>query len=92
MRKLKIIEHISLDGVIQAPGSRMRMATTHTTDGRCPIAIPPREKRPSRRTASPLMLLGRCTYDIWSGFKAMDTATPHASRIKSRVSSIVEVG
>jgi hypothetical protein len=53
MRKLKIIEHISLDGVIQAPAARMKMATTHTADGRCPIAIPPREKWSSRRIASP---------------------------------------
>jgi hypothetical protein len=44
MRKLKIIEHIWLDGVIQAPG-RVRMATTLTADGRRRIAIP-RESAP----------------------------------------------
>jgi hypothetical protein len=39
MRKLKIIEHISLDGVIQLPAARMKTATTHTADGRSRIAM-----------------------------------------------------
>jgi hypothetical protein len=43
MRKIKIIEHISLDGVIRVLVVRTK-TTTHTADGRCRIAIPPRER------------------------------------------------
>ena len=38
MRKVRIIEHISLDGVIQAPGGPKKMATTLTAAG--PSRIP----------------------------------------------------
>ena len=48
MRKLKIFEHISLDGVIQVRGSG--------EDGD--------------------LLLGRRTYDIWSGFWPMAPSSP----------------
>ncbi len=33
MRKIKIIEHISLDGVIQVPEARAKTATSHTATG-----------------------------------------------------------
>ena len=34
MRNLRIIEHISLDGVIQAPAGEAKTATIPTADGR----------------------------------------------------------
>ena len=39
MRKLKIIEHISLDGVIQVSGEPGRGATSHTATGPRRIAL-----------------------------------------------------
>jgi hypothetical protein len=42
MRNLKNFEHISLDGVIQAPGAN-EDGDYHTADGRCRFAIPPVE-------------------------------------------------
>ena len=39
MRKIKIIEQISLDGVIQAPADETKTATTRMADGRCHISI-----------------------------------------------------
>jgi dihydrofolate reductase len=66
MRKLKIIEHISLDGVIQ-----------HSADGddfpysdwTAPYRSPAgRDALLAAQGASFDLLLGRRTYDIWSGF------------------------
>ena len=66
MRKLKIIEHISLDGVIQ-----------HSADGdgfpysdwTAPYRTPAgREVILAEHGESFDLLLGRRTYDIWSGF------------------------
>jgi dihydrofolate reductase len=55
MRKIRIIEHISLDGMIQAPG-------VPGEDGDCPYGgwtVP--------HAGPAVFLLGRRTYDIWSG-------------------------
>ena len=84
MRKLKIIEHISLDGVIQAPGGRMKTATTHTADGRCRIAIPPREKRSSRRIAKPFdLLLGPTHLRYLVGLLAEGPEQPFADSLNA---------
>ncbi len=69
MRKLKIIEHISLDGVIQAPGGP-------TEDGDYPHGgwtVPHRDPVVggailAEHAKSFDLLLGRRTYDIWAGF------------------------
>jgi dihydrofolate reductase len=66
MRKLKIIEHISLDGVIQhsADGGDFRYA-----DWTAPYRTPAgREAIIAAHGESFDLLLGRRTYDIWSGF------------------------
>ena len=69
MRKIKIIEHISLDGVIQAPGGPNEdppypyggWAGPHADpDGRAAIVAAHGEAFD--------LLLGRRTYDIWTGF------------------------
>lgn len=69
MRKLKIIEHISLDGVIQAPGGP-------NEDGDYPYGgwsqayrDPEVGKTVLAAHSEPFdLLLGRRTYDIWSGY------------------------
>jgi dihydrofolate reductase len=81
MRKLKIIEHISLDGVIQ-----------HSADGdNFPYSdwtVPYRT--PAGRDAVTAahgehfdLLLGRRTYDIWSGFWPTATGSPIGDRINA---------
>jgi dihydrofolate reductase len=81
MRKLKIIEHISLDGVIQ-----------HSDDG---DGFPYPEWTVPYRTPAGRdlilaafgqsfdLLLGRRTYDIWSGFWANAPSSPMADRINA---------
>ncbi len=76
MRKLKIIEHISLDGVIQVSGE----------DGGFPYADWTAPYRtPAGRDAVIAehggrfdLLLGRRTYDIWSGYWPQAPASPIA--------------
>jgi dihydrofolate reductase len=68
MRKIKILEHISLDGVIQAPGGR-------NEDGDYPYggwSAPYRDPAGLEAIVAAHgkgfdLLLGRRTYDIWSG-------------------------
>lgn len=69
MRKIRIIEHISLDGVIQAPGGRNEDGdypyggwTEPYSDQAVGEAIVAAHSEPFD------LLLGRQTYDIWSGF------------------------
>jgi dihydrofolate reductase len=66
MRKLRILEHISLDGVIQSPGG--------DEDGYAHGGWSPPHADPAARDAifaahrEPFdLLLGRQTYDIWTG-------------------------
>jgi dihydrofolate reductase len=68
MRKLRIIEHVSLDGVIQAPGGSKE-------DGDYPYGGWAAPYSDSAKGAAVVaahgddfdLLLGRRTYDIWSG-------------------------
>ncbi len=81
MRKLKIIEHISLDGVIQ-----------HSADGG---AFPYSDWSAPYRTPAGRdlvmaahgerfdLLLGRRTYDIWSGFWPEAPSSPMGDRINA---------
>ena len=81
MRKLKIIEHISLDGVIQVSGE----------DGDFPYGdwtAPYRS--PAGRDAMLAahgerfdLLLGRRTYDGWSGFWPKAPSSPMADRLNA---------
>ncbi|TWJ00780.1 dihydrofolate reductase [Mucilaginibacter frigoritolerans] len=70
MRKLRIIEHISLDGVIQAPGGRGEDGDDYPHGGwiapfRSPAGC---EAVIEAQGTSFDLLLGRRTYDIWAGF------------------------
>lgn len=69
MRKIRIMEHISLDGVIQAPGGP-------DEDGDYPYggwAVPHSDPTAGKAILDAHgkvfdLLLGRRTYDIWSGY------------------------
>lgn len=81
MRKLKIIEHISLDGVIQVSGE----------DGDFPYADWTAPYRtPAGRDAVLAahgerfdLLLGRRTYDAWSGYWPAAPSSPIADRLNA---------
>ena len=73
MRKIIVLEHISLDGVIQAPGGRDEdksdgfayggwVAPYHDQDEAIETALNKMLNRPLD------LLLGRKTFDIWEGF------------------------
>src|SRR5215469_557952 len=84
MRKLKIIEHISLDGVIQAPGGR-------NEDGDYPYGgwtLRYRDPAAGRAVlaahSEPFdLLLGRRTYDIWSAFWPKAPSNPLADSLNA---------
>jgi dihydrofolate reductase len=69
IRKIRIIEHISLDGVIQAPGGPAEDGDYPCDGWTMPHADPAVGEVivAARREAFDL-LLGRRTYDIWSGY------------------------
>jgi dihydrofolate reductase len=81
MRKLKIMEHISLDGVIQ-----------HSADGgdfpyidwTAPYRTPAgRDVILAAHGASFDLLLGRRTYDLWSGFWPKAPSSPMADGLNA---------
>ena len=81
MRKLRIIEHISLDGVIQ-----------HSADGddfpysdwTAPYRTPAgRDAMLAAHGESFDLLLGRRTYDAWSGFWPKAPSSPMADRLNA---------
>ncbi len=81
MRKLKVIEHISLDGVIQHSADDDDFpysdwtAPYRTAAGRDAVMAAHGERFD--------LLLGRRTYDIWSGFWPKAPGTPIADRINA---------
>ncbi|HTT20182.1 MAG TPA: dihydrofolate reductase family protein [Candidatus Sulfotelmatobacter sp.] len=85
MRKIRILEHISLDGVIQAPGGPEEdpngfkfggWAGPHADpDGGAAIVAAHSETFD--------LLLGRRTYDIWSGFWPKAPKSPMADGINA---------
>ena len=69
MRKIRIFEHISLDGVIQRPADRTKTATTRMADGRRRIELRPGLEAVAEAQGTGFdLLLGRRTYDLWAGF------------------------
>jgi dihydrofolate reductase len=69
MRKIRIIEHISLDGVIQAPGGRDEDGDYAYGGWTAPHSDPVvREAVLAAHGEDFDLLLGRHTYDIWSGY------------------------
>jgi dihydrofolate reductase len=69
MRKLRIIEHVSLDGVIQAPGGKGEDGDYPYSGWSAPFNDPELGKAIVAAHSQPFdLLLGRRTYDIWSGY------------------------
>jgi len=81
MRKLRIIEHISLDGVIQVSGED---GDFPYSDWTAPYRTPAgREEIIAAHGESFDLLLGRRTYDIWSGFWPKAPSSPMADGINA---------
>ncbi len=84
MRKIRIIEHISLDGVIQAPGGP-------NEDGDYPYggwAVPHSDEALGEAIVAAHgdafdLLLGRRTYDIWSAYWPKAESSPMADSINA---------
>src|SRR6202011_2695055 len=81
MKKLKIIEHISLDGVIQASGEDDFPYTDWTVPYRTPAG---REAIIAAQGESFDLLLGRRTYDLWSGFWPKAPSSPMADGLNGQ--------
>ena len=81
MRKLKIIEHISLDGVIQNTNED---GDFPYGDWTAPYRTPAgRDTMLAAHGERFDLLLGRRTYDMWSGFWPTAPSMPFADRINS---------
>lgn len=81
MRKLKIIEHITLDGVIQHSRDDDDFAYSDwTTPYRTPAG---RDAIIAAQGESFDLLLGRRTYDIWSGFWPKAPSSPMADSLNA---------
>jgi dihydrofolate reductase len=75
MRTLKIMEHISLDGVIQSSGEDDFPYADWTAPYRTPAG---RDELFAAHGGSFDLLLGRRTYDAWSGFWPKAPGSPMA--------------
>ena len=79
MRKLKIIEHISLDGVIQVTGDNFPYG-----DWTAPYRTPAGLQVVLAMYGEGFdLLLGRRTYDLWSGFWPKAPKSPMADRLNA---------
>jgi dihydrofolate reductase len=82
MRKLKIFEHISLDGVIQHSADD---GDFPYSDWTAPYRTPTgRDAILAAYGESFDLLLGRRTYDIWSGFWPKAASSPMSDALKAQ--------
>ncbi|HXZ31263.1 MAG TPA: dihydrofolate reductase family protein [Terriglobales bacterium] len=86
MRKLKIMEHISLDGVIQASGEDDFPYADWTVPYRTPAG---RDELLAAHGGRFDLLLGRRTYDMWSGSWPKAPSSPMADGINAATKYIV---
>ena len=80
MRKLKIIEHTSLDGVIQSSGEDGFPYVDWTAPYRTPAG---RDEMLAAHGERFDLLLGRRTYDIWSAFWPKAPSSPMADGLNA---------
>lgn len=80
MRKLKLMEHISLDGVIQASGEDDFPYADWTLPYRTPAG---RDALLAEQGEHFDLLLGRRTYDMWSAFWPKAPSSPMAERLNA---------
>jgi dihydrofolate reductase len=86
MRKLTIIEHISLDGIIQAPGGPDEDRDGDFQQGGWSARYSDpmiRELIVAAHSNAFDLLLGRRTYDIWSGHWPKAKGGPFADRFNA---------
>ena len=87
MRKLKIFEHISLDGVIEISSAESGFPYGEWT---APYRTPAgRELVLALYGEAFDLLLGRRTYDLWSGFWPTAPASPMADRLNAATKYVV---
>ena len=86
MRKLKLIEHISLDGVIQTSGEDDFPYSDWTAPYRTPAG---RDLVLALHGERFDLLLGRRTYDMWSGFWPKAPSSPMADRLNAATKYVV---
>jgi dihydrofolate reductase len=81
MRKIRIMEHISLDGVIQQSADENDFPYSNWT---APYGTPAgRDLLLAAHGESFDLLLGRRTYDMWSGFWPKAPSSPMADRLNA---------
>jgi len=86
MRKLRIIEHVSLDGVMQSSGEDGFPYTDWTAPYRSPAG---RDAMLAAHGERFDLLLGRRTYDMWSSFWPKAGSMPFADRINAATKYVV---
>jgi dihydrofolate reductase len=86
MRKLRIFEHISLDGVIQSSGEDDFPYSNWTEPYRTPAG---RDALFALQGGSFDLLLGRRTYDMWSGFWPKAPSSPMADALNAATKYVV---
>ena len=86
MRKLKICDHISLDGVIQSSGEDGFPYADWTAPYRTPAG---RDELVAAHGGKCDLLLGRRTYDMWSGYWPKAPSSPMADRLNAATKYVV---
>ena len=86
MRTLRIFEHISLDGVIQSSGEDNFPYTDWTAPYRTPAG---RDALLAAHGGRFDLLLGRRTYDMWSGHWPKQPASPMADALNAATKYVV---
>ncbi len=87
MRKIRIMEHISLDGVIQQSADENDFPSgAWTAPYRTPAG---RDAILAAYGESYDLLLGRRTYDMWSGFWPKAPSSPMADRLNAATKYVV---
>jgi dihydrofolate reductase len=90
VRKIRIFEHISLDGVIQISGGPGEDADFPYGDWTAPYRSPAGlAKLVDRHGEHFDLLLGRRTYDIWSGSWPKAPKSPMADRLNAATKYVV---
>jgi dihydrofolate reductase len=86
MRKLKIMEHVSLDGVIQSSGEDDFPYADWTAPYRTPEG---RDEVFAAHGGRFDLLLGRRTYDMWSGFWPKAPSSPMSDSLNAATKYVV---
>lgn len=86
MRKIRIFEHMSLDGVIQSSGEDNFPFENWTASYRTPAGLATLTERYGERYD---LLLGRRTYDIWSAFWPTAPSMPMRDRLNAATKYVV---